>query len=136
MMAGGERLTATEVLAGGARRRPIDLVVLAAGRTGLSLAGYDEAFGLGTAFLAGDVRSVLSTRWAVPDAAAPALLFMTHRFRRHGRTVWAALRAAQLWMLDPRRAVPAEMPPELAAAVTRSDPSAAISWAAVTHWGR
>jgi hypothetical protein len=137
LMAGGERLTATEVVAlTGRARRPIDLVVLAAGRTGLSLAGDDEAFGLSTAFLAGDVRSVLATRWTVADAVAPALLFMTHLFRRQGRTVWAALRAAQLWMLDPHRAMPPEMPPELAAVVVRADPSAAIAWAAVTHWGR
>ena len=137
LMAGGERLTATEVVARtGRARRPIDLVVLAGGRTGLSLAGDDEAFGLGTAFLAGDVRSVLATRWTVPDAVAPAVLFMTHLFRRQGRTVWAALRAAQLWMLDRHRTMPPEMPPELAAAVAGADPSAAIAWAAVTHWGR
>jgi hypothetical protein len=137
LMAGGERLTATEVLVlrGRAQRRPLDLVVLAGGRTGLSLAGYDEAFGLGTAFLAGGVRSVLATRWTVPDAAAPALLFMTHLLRRSGLAVWEALRAAQLWMLDPGRRLPPEMPADLVHAVTRADPAKPIAWAAVTHWG-
>jgi CHAT domain-containing protein len=129
LLAGGEPLTASEVLALGERaRRPIDLVVLAAGRTGLSLPGQDEAFGLGTAFLAGGVGSVLTSRWV-----APAVLFMTHLFRRDGRTVWSALRAAQLWLLDPDRAIPPEMPPALAATVRDTDPAA---WAAVTHWGR
>jgi hypothetical protein len=137
LLAGGERLTATEVLAlrGHPQRRPIDLVVLAAGRTGLSVTGYDEAFGLGAAFLAGGVRSVLSTRWTVPDAAAPALLFMTHLLRLPGRPVWSALRAAQLWMLDPHREIPQSMPADLADAVRRTDPAKAIAWAAVTHWG-
>jgi CHAT domain-containing protein len=138
LMAGGVRLTTTEVLAlrGRAQRRPLDLVVLAGGRAGLSPTGYDEAFGLGTAFLAGGVRTVLATRWTVPDAAAPALLFMTHLLRRSGCPAWEALREAQLWMLDPARELPPEMPPELADAVTRADPAKAIAWAAVTHWGR
>jgi hypothetical protein len=138
LMAGGERLTATEVLAlrGRAQRRPLDLVVLAGGRTGLSVTGYDEAFGLGTAFLAGGARSVLATRWTVPDAAAPVLLFMTHLLRLAGRPAWSALRAAQLWMLDPGRNRPESMPAELAACVERADPAKPIAWAAVTHWGR
>jgi CHAT domain-containing protein len=138
LMADGVRLTATEILAlrGRAERRPLDLVVLAGGRTGLSLTGYDEAFGLGTAFLAGGVRTVLATRWTVPDAAAPAVLFMTHLLRRSGRPAWAALRAAQLWMLDPQRSMPPEMPPELASALKRADPAKPIAWAAVTHWGQ
>jgi hypothetical protein len=137
LMAGGERLTATDVLAlrGCAQRRPIDLVVLAGGRTGLSVTGHDEAFGLGTAFLAGGARSVLTTRWTVPDAAAPALLFMAHLLRQPGRPAWSALRAAQLWMLDPHREPPPSMPPELADAVSRADPAKPIAWAAVTHWG-
>jgi hypothetical protein len=138
LMAGGVRLTATEVLAlrGRAQRRPLDLVVLAGGRTGLSLTGYDEAFGLGAAFLAGGTRTVLATRWTVPDAAAPALLFMTHLLRGAGLPAWQALREAQLWMLDPARELPPEMPSDLAGAVARADPAKAIAWAAVTHWGR
>lgn len=137
LMAGGERLTVTEVLVlrGRAQRRPLDLVVLAGGRTGLSVTGYDEAFGLGTAFLAGGVRSVLATRWTVPDAAAPALLFMTHLLRQSGRPTWAALRDAQLWMLDPGRDRPTSMPADLLGAVARTDPAKPIAWAAVTHWG-
>jgi hypothetical protein len=131
LMAGGERLTATEILSlnGRAQRRPIDLVVLAGGRTGLSMSGFDESFALGTAFLAGGTRSVLATRWTPPS---PALLFMTHLYRRQGRPVWAAVRAAQLWMLDPHRETPAEMPAELA----RGDAADPLAWASVTHWGR
>jgi hypothetical protein len=77
------------------------------------------------------VRSVVASRWG-----APAVLFMTHLLRREGRPVWAALRAAQLWMLDPRRVIPPEMPAELASAVGTADASAALAVAAVTHWGR
>ena len=128
----GERLTAGEILAlaGRAQRRPIDLVVLAAGRP---VPGADEAFGLNTALLAGGVRSVVAPRWGVPDGAASGLLFMVHWFRRTGRPAWAALRDAQLWMLDPARVMPTEMPPELAPPPTAADPA---GWAAFAHSGR
>lgn len=132
LMAGGERLTSGAVLAlaGRAQRRPVDLVVLAAGRP---VPGSDEAYGLATAFLAGGVRSVVAPRWGVPDGAVPGLLFMVHWFRRAGLPAWAALRDAQLWMLDPDRAIPAEMPPALVPPPTAADPA---GWAAFVHSGR
>ena len=132
LVAGGERLTVVEILALAARaqRRPVDLVVLAAGRP---VPGSDEAYGLGTAFLAGGVRSVVAPRWGVPDGVASGLLFMVHWFRRAGQPAWAALRDAQLWMLDPARTIPLEMPPELVPPPTAGDPA---GWAAFVHTGR
>jgi CHAT domain-containing protein len=136
LLAGGERLTARELLAD-ATDRAISLVVLAACRTGLSLTCYDEAYGLATAFLAGGVRTVLSSQWCVPGSATSALMFMVHRnLRVLGRPAWAALRDAQLWMLDPDRVVPDDMPEPLRARIAGSDPGAAVAWAAFLHQGK
>jgi CHAT domain-containing protein len=139
VLAGGKRLTAEELVALMARtpERAIGLVVLAACRTGLSITGYDEAYSLGTAFLAGGVRSVLSTQWSVPDSATSALMYMFHHFMHAtGRPAWAALREAQLWMLDPARAVPERMPGPLRLQLGSSDLDPVVAWAAFVHWGQ
>jgi CHAT domain-containing protein len=133
------RLTAEELVAllAGAPEREIALVVLAACRTGLSLSGYDEAYSLGTAFLAGGVRTVLSSQWNVPDSATSALMFMVHRnLRVLGRPAWAALREAQLWMIDPDRVIPEDMPAPLREQIDRSDLAAVVAWAAFLHGGQ
>ncbi len=138
-LAGGDRLTAEELvtLLAGVPDRAIGLVVLAACRTGLSLNGYDEAYSLGTAFLAGGVRAVLTSQWSVPDEETSALMFMVHRgLRVQGRPAWAALRDAQLWMLDEDRDVPDDMPEPLRAQIARSDLRAVVAWAAFGHWGQ
>ena len=138
-LADGDRLTAEELVALLARapERDVGLVVLAACRTGLSLNGYDEAYSLGTAFLAGGVRTVLSSQWSVPDRATSALMFMVHRILRvAGRAPWAALRDAQLWMLDPDRTVPDDMPEPLRHQLARSELDAVLAWAAFLHWGQ
>src|SRR5690606_36920819 len=91
---GGGELDAEELVGvmAGARQRAIDLVVLAACRTGTSIHGYDEAYSMGTAFLAGGARSVLSTQWAIPDVATSSLMFMFHYYlRRHQLPAWRAL---------------------------------------------
>ena len=139
LLADGERLTAEELigLMAQAPERAIGLVALAACRTGLSINGYDEAYSLGTAFLAGGVRSVLSTQWSVPDSDTSALMFMFHHFlRTEGRTAWAALREAQLWMLNPDRVVPDTMPPALRTHLSSADLRAVTAWAAFVHWGQ
>lgn len=139
LLAGGEKLTAEELIALMARApdREIGLVVLAACRTGLSFNGYDEAYSLGTAFLAGGVRSVLSTQWSIPDRDTSVLMFMFHYFlRTGGRTAWEALREAQLWMLDPHRVVPDEMPSPLRRQLNSADLGAVVAWAAFVHWGQ
>ncbi|WBB80611.1 CHAT domain-containing protein [Micromonospora sp. WMMD882] len=138
LLAGGDRLTAEELvglLAAG--ERPVGLVVLAACRTGVSGRGYDEAYSLGTTFLAGGVRSALSTQWRIPDRATSVLMFMFHHFLvAERRPVWDALRRAQLWMLDPRRQCPDRMPPALRRQVTQTEPARVVAWAGFTHWGQ
>ncbi|MGA5301122.1 CHAT domain-containing protein [Nucisporomicrobium flavum] len=139
LLAGGQRLTVDELvgLLGGAEDRAVGLVVLAACSTGLSVNGYDEAYSLGTAFLAAGVRSVLFTQWKIPDAATSVLMYMFHRYRMAGsRPVWDALRRAQLWMLDPQRQVPPDMPQQLRDQLDRTDPAAVVGWAGFVHGGQ
>ena len=116
--------------------RAIALVVLAACNSGRSVYGYDEAYSLGTGFLAGGARSVLSTQWSVPDAATSSLMFLFHHhMRRDGLPPWQALRRAQMWMLDPERKPPREMPPELMPGVG-DDPADVVAWAGFVHYGQ
>jgi len=116
--------------------RRIGLVVLAACRTGLALTGFDEAYSLGTAFLAGGARSVLSTHWSIRDDATSALMFMFHRFLRVDRyPPWAALREAQLWMLDRDRVVPDDMPRPLRDRLRPEKLADVVSWAGFVHAG-
>jgi hypothetical protein len=135
LLAGGDRLTAEELIA--LPDRATALVVLAACRTGMSAHGYDEAYSLGTAFLAGGARSVLSTQWSIPDGETSVLMFMFHHYlMAEGRPAWDALRRAQLWMLDPRRQPPDRMPEELRGQLDRTDPARVVGWAGFVHWGQ
>jgi CHAT domain-containing protein len=111
--------------------------VLAACHTGQAISGYDEAYSLGTAFLAAGARSVLSTQWSVPDSDTSVLMYMFHHFlMAQRRPAWAALRDAQLWMLDPDRRVPDRMPGELRDQLGTADPATVASWAGFLHWGQ
>jgi CHAT domain-containing protein len=139
LLAGGDRVTAEELteVMGRAPERAIGLVVLAACRTGLAISGYDEAYSLGTAFLAAGVRSVLSTHWSIPDEATSVLMFMFHHYRMvEGLPAWDALRQAQLWMLDDERQIPKQMPPRLREQLDGGDPRAVVGWAGFVHWGQ
>ncbi|HEU5334041.1 MAG TPA: CHAT domain-containing protein [Actinocrinis sp.] len=149
LLAGGDRITAEEIVSllsrSGAEpdperrgdRREIGVAVLAACRTGRSVHGYDEAYSLGTAFLAGGVRSVLSTQWAIPDRATSVLMFMVHHYLMVGRRpAWAALHEAQLWMLDPRREPPPTMPPDLRRQLDQADVARIDAWAGFVHAGQ
>jgi hypothetical protein len=138
LLAGRDRLTAEELvgLLAAVPERALGLVVLAACRTGVSGRGYDEAYSLGTALLAGGVRSVLSTQWGIPDRATSVLMFMFHHFLvTERRPAWDALRRAQLWMLDPRRQPPERMPPPLRRHLADTDPTQVAAWAGFVHWG-
>ncbi|HZN73133.1 MAG TPA: CHAT domain-containing protein [Micromonosporaceae bacterium] len=115
--------------------RRVALAVLAACNSGRSVYGYDEAYSLGTGFLAGGVRTVLSTQWSVPDAATSTLMFLFHHYLRVERLPpWQALRRAQIWMLDPDRQPPPEMPRELVPG-TEDDPADVLAWAGFIHYG-
>jgi hypothetical protein len=60
------------------RTRGLALAALAA----CSSSAYDEAFSIGTAFLAGGTQSVISALWKAPDADTSALMSMFHHFPR------------------------------------------------------
>jgi hypothetical protein len=138
LLAGEQRLTVEELITtlAGAPDRAVGLVVLAACSTGLSVNGYDEAYSLGSAFLAAGVRSVLFTQWRIPDAGTSVLMYMFHRYLMNDRRpVWDALRRAQLWMLDAGRDVPPDMPAPLRAQLGRADPAAVVGWAGFVHGG-
>nr|WP_221381704.1 CHAT domain-containing protein [Actinoplanes polyasparticus] len=117
--------------------RTLGLVVLAACSTGRSVTSYDEAYSLGTAFLAAGARSVLSTQWRVPDDGTSALMYVFHRaVMVDGLAPWAALRSAQLWMLDPRRRVWPEMPEAPREQAGRPSAAAVVNWAGFVHGGQ
>jgi hypothetical protein len=139
LLAGGDRIAADEIirLMATAPERAVALAVLAACHTGESAHGYDEAYSIGTALLAGGVRSVLSTQWAVPDDATSVLMFMVHHFLRTEKLpVWDALRRAQLWMLDENRRIPPTMPGALRHRLVGAEPARIEAWAGFVHLGR
>jgi CHAT domain-containing protein len=99
--------------------------------------GHNEAFSLSTAFLVAGADSVVGSLWPVPDEATSVLMFLTHHFlRTHGEPPAKALRRAQLWMLNPDRELPDDLPPALAARSRRIDPHDLTAWAGFTHLGR
>jgi hypothetical protein len=119
-----------------APNREIGLVVMAACHTGRSIHGYDEAYSLGTAFLAGGARTVLSTQWAVPDEATSMLMLLFHHYLRTEKLPpWQALRAAQLCMLRPDAPLPATLPDHLRELVSRREHAGVAGWAGFVHGG-
>lgn len=121
---------------GRATDAPGGLVVLSACMTDLSTRDYDEALTLATAFLAAGAVSVVGSRWQVSDVRTALLMFMFHQYLTTGQPPASALRSAQLWMLDPERVVPAQMPQLLADEVPRHDLSEEPAWAAFTYQGQ
>jgi hypothetical protein len=116
--------------------RQIGLVIMAACHTGRSIHGYDEAYSLGTAFLAGGVRTVLSTQWAVPDEATSMLMYLFHHYLRVEKLPpWQALRAAQLRMLRPDTPMPDTMPAHLRELVVNREHAGVVGWAGFVHGG-
>ncbi|WP_326810999.1 CHAT domain-containing protein [Streptomyces scopuliridis] len=135
---GGE-LAAEELTeaAAGAGRGELELVVLAACRSHVSGRGHNEAYSLATAFLVAGARSVVGSLWPVPDDATSLLMFMTHHYlRAEDLSPGAALRRAQLWMLDPARVLPSAMPDALALRAGALTPDDLTAWAGFTHLGR
>jgi CHAT domain len=116
--------------------RRIGLVVMAACHTGRSIHGYDEAYSLGTVFLAGGVRTVLSTQWAVPDEATTMLMYLFHHYLRTEEMLpWQALRAAQLRMLRPDTPMPDTMPAHLRELLSCREHPGVVGWAGFVHGG-
>jgi CHAT domain len=114
------------------------LVVLAACISDLTFTDHDEALTLASAFLAAGATGVVGSLWPVADSYTAVAMFMLHRHlvRNPDDSPADALRATQLWMLDPHRAIPAEMPESLAAVARRAYASDPRTWAALTYHGR
>ena len=131
----GDRLTAEALIRAltSGRRLGLALAVLSACSSNVPGRGYDEALSIASAFLAGGTRAVVSSQWPVPDLETSALMFVFHRELRAGRPPADALRAAQLWMLDPD---PTTLPPEVASRLAGMGPVGISAWAAFIHMGR
>jgi CHAT domain len=140
LLADGE-LPVTRILAQASATKPGPaggLVVLAACISDLTFTDHDEALTLASAFLAAGASGVVGSLWPVADSYTAVAMFMLHRHlvRNPDDSPADALRAAQLWMLDPHRAIPAEMPGSLAAVGRRAHASDPRTWAAFTYHGR
>ncbi|MFF4575248.1 CHAT domain-containing protein [Streptomyces sp. NPDC001410] len=136
--AGPGRLTVTRLLdrpdQQAAHEGP--LVVLSACQTDLSTRDHDEALTLTTAFVAGGARDVVGSRWTTQDSASALLMAVFHHHLTvEGLSPVDALRAAQLWMLDPHRTNPGSLGGELLRQLERPDLGRIALWAAFIHQG-
>ncbi len=95
------RLTADEVYN---LRLDADVVVLSACRSGLGEISGDGMVGLTRAFLVAGARSVVAALWDVADEPAARLMPAFYRARLAGADKSAALREAQLTLLQALRA--------------------------------
>ena len=78
-----------------------ELVTLSGCETGLSLSGGgDEQLGLGRAFLAAGVPSLVMSLWPVEDNATNELMQLFYQYLLRGDTRVQALRAAQCNLLQ------------------------------------
>ncbi|MFF5442128.1 CHAT domain-containing protein [Streptomyces achromogenes] len=135
----GGRLTVTRLLD---RPQPAErtaedgpLIVMSACETDLSTRDHDEALTLTTAFVSGGARDVVGTRWRVEDSASILLMAVFHHHLRAGLSPVDALRAAQLWMLDPDREDPGCLSEQFRGDVRRPDLCRPALWAAFIHQG-
>ncbi|MDT0267472.1 CHAT domain-containing protein [Streptomyces sp. DSM 44915] len=112
------------------------LVVLSACETDLSTRDHDEALTLTTAFVARGASDVVGTRWTAQDSASALLMTVFHhQLTAGGLAPPDALRAAQLWMLDPARVPPPGMSGHLRAEAGRPDLGRVRCWAPFIHQG-
>ncbi|WP_328707465.1 CHAT domain-containing protein [Streptomyces sp. GF20] len=137
--AGAGRLTVAGILDASADQRPGPagpLVVLSACETDLSGGHHDEALTLATALVAAGAADVVGSRWAVRDGPTSVLTAVLHHHLTDGRLAPPdALRATQLWMLDPHREPPPTLTGPLRAEAARPDLHQLCHWAAFTHQG-
>ncbi|TDC80110.1 CHAT domain-containing protein [Streptomyces hainanensis] len=132
-------LTVTRILdrpGGAGPEEPGPLVVLSACETDLSQRDHDEALTLTTAFVTRGAADAVGTRWATRDGASALLMAVFHHRLTAGALAPAdALRAAQLWMLDPARQAPPGLSPELRREARRPSLGRLAAWAAFIHQG-
>jgi hypothetical protein len=135
-----EDLPIETVLRHAARREPDNpggTVVLTSCSSDLTAVDYDEALTLATAFLAAGAVTVIGSRWETGDRGTAVLMFAVHHFlvRRRLRPA-EALRAAQLWMLDPAREPLADLPDAMIGDLALPETTDVTIWGAFTHHGR
>lgn len=110
------RLTAGQIL-DHARGRPAGvpgpLVILSGCGSHVTDTHFDEVLTPATAFLVAGATTVIGSLWTVNDVSGAACMYMFHNFLSGGMGPVDALRAAQLWMLDPDRRAP-DLGPALA----------------------
>ncbi|MGW6054289.1 CHAT domain-containing protein [Streptomyces sp. NPDC055189] len=135
----GGRLAVADVLdacADRGRDMAGPLVVLSACETDLSTGHHDEALTLATALVTGGAADVVGSRWAVRDGPTSVMMAVFHHHLTAGGLAPPdALRAAQLWMLDPHRKPPPTLQGPLRTEATRPDLHHLQHWAAFTHQG-
>ncbi|MCX4851184.1 CHAT domain-containing protein [Streptomyces sp. NBC_00893] len=133
------RLTVADILDASADRRPGaagPLIVLSACETDLSAGHHDEALTLATTLVTGGAADVVGSRWAVRDGPTSVMMAVFHHhLTARGLAPPDALRAAQLWMLDPHRLPPPTLDGPLRAEAARPDLHRLHHWAAFTHQG-
>ncbi|CBG75049.1 conserved hypothetical protein [Streptomyces scabiei 87.22] len=131
-----------DLLTGAAGRdpgMPGGTVLLANCTSDLTLSDHDEALTLATAFLGVGATAVVGSRWAVADDPRTTLLvLLVHHHMKRGVPPRDALRAAQLWMLDPGRVLPAELAAcaPLVADTAHGPLDELEVWASFTHHGQ
>jgi tetratricopeptide (TPR) repeat protein len=137
---GGESLPVSAVLVQAYGRRPGvpgGLVVLASCRSDLAPGLSDEALTLSTAFLAAGAVGVIGSQWAVGDRATMYFMIMLHVFMlADGLPPADALRATQLWMLDPERRAPNLLPELIDGLNNPNELCDVAAWGAFRHHGR
>ncbi|MFE1555146.1 CHAT domain-containing protein [Streptomyces sp. NPDC058734] len=112
------------------------LVVLSACQTDLSKGDHDEALTLTTAFAAAGARDVVGSRWLAQDSGSALLMAVFHHHLVvDGLSPVDALRAAQLWMLDPHRENPGSLQGDLLREMGRPGLERTAIWAAFIHQG-
>ncbi|GAA3039898.1 CHAT domain-containing protein [Actinokineospora globicatena] len=106
-----------------------DPVLVRGGPDRMPGSDYDEASEPACALLATGTRSVVRGVW--PHAADSALFALFQHFLGENPTrPAAALRAAQLWLLDPRRVLPTGL-----SASDLADPADIANWGGFAHVG-
>jgi CHAT domain-containing protein len=113
------------------------LIVLASCLTDVTEADYDEALTLATAFLSAGGAGVVAARWRVSDVHTALFMTVFHSCLNgpYPRPV-EAVRAAQLWMLDPGRAVPDGLPAVLRDEATEPVLADPVAWAGFAYQGQ
>jgi CHAT domain-containing protein len=113
------------------------LVVLASCLSDVTEADFDEALTLATAFISAGAAGVVAARWSVADTETALFMIVFHRYLNSTHPEPAqALRAAQLWMLDPDRIIPDGLPAVLRGRVRATRLAEPAAWAGFAYQGR